>query len=362
MPFSMLYGLVVWIRNALYDHEILDSTDFQIPIISVGNITVGGTGKTPHVEYLAGLLEGDYRVATLSRGYKRKTRDFRIAAAGSTVAEIGDEPLQIKQRFPGLTVAVDRLRVHGVRNLMELSPPVELILLDDAYQHRSLKPGVSILLIDFTRPLDRDHLLPAGMLREPASNRHRAQVILVTKSPENLKPIEMREYVHRMGLSLGQHLYFTSIRYDRLVPVYPGVPAQDLEMLRTNPGTVLLVAGIASPRSLRRFAESVSGHTSEMFFSDHHRYTTRDLDRISERYRSLKEEGREVLVLTTEKDAVRLRELDPVPSLREAFHAIRISVHFLNDDKNEFDQQILNYVKSNKRSSLLYQGADQRDP
>ncbi len=364
IPFAWLYSLVIWVRNTLYDNGFLNSTGFNIPLISVGNITVGGTGKTPHVEYLVELLGEEYRVATLSRGYRRKTRDFRISSCNSTAREIGDEPMQMKQRFPEVIVAVDRKRVHGVKMLMKQAPPVEVILLDDAYQHRSLKPGFSILLIDYARPLNQGRLLPAGMLREPAVNRNRANIILVTKSPERFKPIELREYVNRLGLSLGQHLYFTTIRYGNLVPVFQDVSQKDIQWFKGDVGTVLIVAGIVNPRALRQFARSISTNIHEIYYPDHHRYTPKDIERISGKYRELKEvnaskdEGKEVLVLTTEKDAMRLREHSPDESVRNAFHAVRIHVHFLNEDKDEFDQHIKNYVNSNKRSSILYQGKD----
>lgn len=362
-PFAWLYGLVIWIRNSLYDQGLISSKSFNIPIISVGNITVGGTGKTPHVEYLTELLGDEYEVATLSRGYKRKTRDFRIASDSSIASEIGDEPMQIKQRFPEITVAVDRKRVRGVKMLMKLEPPIDLILLDDAYQHRSLKPGFSILLIDYSRPLDRDHLIPAGLLREPAVNRNRSNIILVTKSPERIKPIELREYVNKLGLCMGQHLYFTTIKYGNMVPVYPDVSAKKLQWFKEHIGAVLIVAGIVNPRALRQFARSINTNISEIYYPDHHRYRPKNIDRITELYHELKEEPKlkeerkEVLVLTTEKDAMRFREHMPEQSVRDYFYAVRIHVHFLNNDKDEFDQQIKSYVSSNKRSSILYQGA-----
>ena len=358
IPFSWLYGGVVWIRNLLYDQGVLTSTSFNIPIISVGNITVGGTGKTPHIEYLAGLLGSTHRIATLSRGYKRLTRDFRIVSPESGVREAGDEPLQIKRRFPEITVAVDRRRVHGVRLLMEQRPPLDAILLDDAFQHRSIKPGLSILLMDYSSPNDRDLLLPAGMLREPASNRKRAHIILVTRSPERIKPIELREYVNRMGLSIGQHLYFTTMRYGDLVPVYPGTERREAEWFKKQVGGVLIVSGIARPRPLRTYARSIHTRISELNFPDHHPYTQKDLEKITRTFRDLRKTDQNILVLTTEKDATRFRELDPGPDLREAMHAVRIHVHFLHDDKEAFDRQIWNYVNSNKRSSILYKGKD----
>lgn len=370
IPFAWLYGFVIWIRNALYDNGFLASTGFNIPIISVGNITIGGTGKTPHVEYLVELLGKDYRVATLSRGYRRKTRDFRLASTDARVSEIGDEPMQIKHRFPDITVAVDRKRVHGVKQLMNLDPPVEVILLDDAYQHRSLKPGLSILLIDYSRPFDRDYLLPAGMMREPAINRNRANIILVTKSPERIKPLELREYVNRLGLFPGQYLFFTSFRYGNLVPVFQDVPMVKLPRLKECVSSVLIVTGIANPRPLYNYARSISTNIFQIFFPDHHRFTRNDIKRISRKYHEMKrthasmedcksnEEMSEVLILTTEKDAMRLKEHEPDQSVRNAFYSIRVHVQFLNENKDEFDQQIRNYVSSNKRSSILYQGKD----
>jgi tetraacyldisaccharide 4'-kinase len=359
LPFAWIYGLGVWIRNRLFDHEILPSTPFNIPLISVGNITVGGTGKTPHVEYLAALLGKEFHVATLSRGYKRKTRDFRMATPDSRVTEIGDEPLQIKRRFPEITVAVDRKRVRGVKNLMHLDPPVEVILLDDAYQHRSIKPGFSILLMDYHRPIHKDQLLPAGRLREPAKNCHRAHLILVTRSPERIKPIELREYVNQLDLSIGQHLYFTRMAYGDLVPVYAGSTQREAAWFKEHVAGVLVVAGIAQPRSLRQFARSISTQISELFFPDHHAYSPKDMKKITAVFRQLKRGDKEILVLTTEKDAMRLRDHQPDQDLQEAFHAVRIHVEFLNNDKDEFDRQILDYVHSNKRNSILYQKANQ---
>ncbi|MDF1573570.1 MAG: tetraacyldisaccharide 4'-kinase [Bacteroidales bacterium] len=358
IPFSWLYGLVIWVRNNLYDTGFLKSAGFNIPLISVGNITAGGTGKTPHVEYLAELLQKDFRVATLSRGYKRSTRDFRIAGPESSVQEIGDEPLQMKRRFPGITVAVDRNRSNGIQLLMKEDPSVEVILLDDAYQHRSVKPGFSILLVDYTRPIGKDHLLPAGMLREPARNLHRANIVLVTRSPERIKPLELRQYANETGLTLGQHLYFTSMRYGNLSPVFPAVRKKDAAWFKHYAGGVLIVSGIARPRPLRQYARSINTNIRELSFPDHHPYSGRDLEKISRNYREFREQHGEILVLTTEKDAVRLRGLNPEVEWKEAMYAVRIHVHFLNDDKDEFDRQIWNYVNSNKRSSLLYQGAD----
>ena len=359
IPFSWLYGLVVLCRNALYDSGIFRSTGFNIPLISVGNITVGGTGKTPHVEYLVNMLMDQFRVATLSRGYKRKTRDFRLVKVGSTPAEAGDEPVQIKRRFPDITVAVDRSRVHGTNRLMDQEPPVDIIILDDAFQHRSIKPGFSILLADYNRPMEKDLLLPAGNLREPSGNRRRSNMILVTKCPEDLKPIERREIVKQMDLNLGQHLYFTTFRYGELIPVFEGTQERDKEWFMEHASAVLIVTGIARPGALREYGRSIHPAVEEMIFPDHHSFSNKEIGQIVNRYRKLKQNGKEVLVLTTEKDAPRLRQHTMDPDMAGVFHAVRIHVHFLNDDKENFDQQIRTYVNSNKRGSILHQGADQ---
>jgi len=360
VPFSWLYGLVVWIRNSFYDQGLLKSTGFSMPVISVGNITVGGTGKTPHTEYLVKLLKQEFRVATLSRGYRRKTRDFRIATPGSKVQDIGDEPIQIKNKHPNITVAVDRERVNGITELMKLTPALDVILLDDAYQHRSLRPGYSILLIDYNRPIDQDRLLPAGMLREPASNRQRANIILVTKTPEDTKPIEMREYVNRLGVEIGQHMFFTTMRYGELNPLFPEKTnaLRDIKWYKAKDTGILLVSGIAHPQGLRTFAESISKNVTELKYPDHHQYGLKDIGRIMQLAMELAEAHGEVLILTTEKDAVKLRELDFPEKVSAYIHSIPIEVQFLNSDKENFDKQIINYVTSNKRGSVLHQGED----
>ena len=219
-PLSLLYGLITSIRNFLYDSGILPSVEFPFPVICVGNITVGGTGKTPHTEYIVGLLRENFKVATLSRGYKRKTRDFRIASASSLVQEIGDEPMQIFRNFPDVVVTVDRNRVHGVNMILEEYPETEVIILDDGFQHRRITPGFSILLSDYERLIIRDHMLPYGNLRENKGNMRRADIILITKSPENISPIQRRLIVKEIDKSPYQNLYFTTFRYKPPVAVY----------------------------------------------------------------------------------------------------------------------------------------------
>ncbi|PID92394.1 MAG: tetraacyldisaccharide 4'-kinase [Bacteroidetes bacterium] len=361
LPLSCLYRGIVWLRNWLYDIGVLKSEAFSIPSICIGNISVGGTGKTPHTEYLAALLMPHYRVATLSRGYKRKTKGFRLVSESDSALEAGDEPLQIKLRHPGLTVAVDERRVNGIRELMRLDPPLEVVLLDDAFQHRSLKAGYYILLMDYSRPNDRDLLLPAGRLREPARNRERAHLILVTRSPKELKPIEMREYVKNMKLSIGQHLFFTTLSYGPFLPVFSneGAGEIDEEAFRKRADGILLVTGIAHPQGLQEYAKSISKNTKSIVFRDHHQFKTRDVRRIEAAFQTMADGGKEILILTTEKDAARLKSRRFNAKLASVMFAVRIHVRFLNNDRENFDQQILSYVNSNKRSSILHQESDQ---
>lgn len=207
MPVSWVYGLAIWVRNNLFDMGILRTQTFKMPIISIGNITVGGTGKTPHTEYLIQLLKPNHKVAVLSRGYKRLTSGFVEAAENSEATEIGDEPRQIKQKFPDVHVVVDANRVHGIQLLMDLYPDLDAILLDDAFQHRYVQAGLSILLVDYNRPIDEDFLLPAGNLRESEYARFRAHIIIVTKCPKVIKPIEQRIVQKKLNIRPYQSLF-----------------------------------------------------------------------------------------------------------------------------------------------------------
>jgi len=259
-PISLLYGLITNIRNLLYDAGILSSVEFHFPVICVGNITVGGTGKTPHTEYLTGLLRGTFKLAILSRGYKRKTRDFRIASSSSLVRDIGDESMQIFRKFPEVIVTVDRNRVHGVDRILQEYPETEVIILDDAFQHRRITPGYSILLSDFDRLFVRDHMLPYGNLRENKVNMRRADIILITKSPENISPIQRRLIVKEVDKSPYQNLYFTSFKYDPPVPVFETHKHENTKshISETNGCGIVLITGIANPQPLKEYLSRVT--------------------------------------------------------------------------------------------------------
>ena len=353
-PFSILYGFITSIKNFLYNTEILKSYDFRIPVICVGNITVGGTGKTPHTEYLADLLRKSFRVAVLSRGYKRKSSGFMIADANSKVSDIGDEPMQIFRKLPGITVAVDRNRGHGIETILEEKPETSVILLDDGFQHRRITPGLSILLSDFDRLMIRDHLLPYGNLRESISNMERADIILITKSPENISPIQRRIIVKEISKAPYQNLYFTSITYKDPLPVFESNFQRTIPELNDNrikSGAVLLT-GIANPKPFYEYLDKRFSEIIHLQFGDHHQFTTIDLNKINDAWASLKSPLK--YVITTEKDATRLREFTNfAESVKSSFYYIPVGIKFLNEDKDEFDNLIIDYVRKNKRNNRI---------
>ncbi|MDU7314681.1 MAG: tetraacyldisaccharide 4'-kinase [Prevotella bivia] len=353
LPFSWLYGLGVGIRNYLFDAEILKSKSYSIPVISVGNITVGGAGKTPHVEYLIDLLRDEMQVAVLSRGYKRKSRGYVVADEDTTMRDIGDEPFLIKQKFEGVYVAVDKDRCHGIDHLIsdEDTKDVEVILLDDAFQHRYVKPGVNILLVDYHKFINYDKLLPAGRLREPQSAKVRADIVIVTKCPKNLNPIDYRVLSKAMDLKAFQQLYFTTLSYCDLKPIFNGGDTVPLnEIMGEN---ILLLTGIASPEHLQvdimEYTRGVKLET--MAFSDHHNFTERDVERINERFAAMPSPKR---IITTEKDQVRLFYLEGLSEeVKQNIYALPIKVEFMLEGGKTFNEKIESYVRKNSRNSIL---------
>lgn len=349
---SLFYGIAVAIRNELFDLKVLPSREFNLPIISIGNITVGGTGKTPHTEYIAQLLKSGFKVATLSRGYKRKTRGFFVVEPTSKVKQVGDEPLQIKLKFNSITVAVDANRVRGIEKLMALSEKPNVILLDDAFQHRYVTPGMNILLIDYNRLITKDSLLPYGRLRESAANKSRATIMIVTKCPAELKPIDERIITKELEVRPYQNLYFSTIDYGSLMPVFP----EDISIksvVLVEGITVLLVTGIANPSPLNEYLRHGSHDIQEMKFPDHHQYVSKDLDKINAKFDSLPTVKK--IIITTEKDMVRFRDLDTVPeNVRKNMYYLPLKISFLNNAGKEFDRKILNYVKENKSNFDIY--------
>lgn len=352
-PLSLLYGLITGIRNFLYDTGILKSVEFHFPVICVGNITVGGTGKTPHTEYIAELLKEHFKVATLSRGYKRKTNDFRIASSSSDVDEIGDEPMQMFRKMPDVVVAVDRNRVHGVKSILQKNPEIEAIILDDAYQHRRITPGFSILLSDFERLMVRDHMLPYGNLRESKVNMRRADIILITKSPENMSAIERRLIVKEVDKSPYQNLYFTSLIYRSPRPLFENTPDTITPDVSEGKGCgIVLVTGIANPVPLREYLGRSYSEIIHLKFPDHHDFSEKDISRIYSAFSELKSEVK--YLFTTEKDAAKLREFTNIARvLKPLFFYIPVGIYFLNNDKEEFDNLIIEYVRKNHRNNRV---------
>ena len=351
-PLALFFGAATRIRNFLYNTGVLKSYKFDIPVICVGNITVGGTGKTPHTEYLVRLLKHEYRVAVLSRGYKRKSRGFRLADPSASVNVLGDEPLQIFRKFPDIKVAVDRDRVHGVRTLLKDPDNMQVIILDDGFQHRRLTPGLTILLTDYNRLMIKDHLLPYGELRESRLAMYRADIILITKSPADLPPIQRRIIAKEMDKAAYQNIYFTAFEYGKQVPVFQESvrPENDNSTGDTNKCGILLVTGIANPAPLMEHLEKEYEEIIHLIFPDHHKYTEKDIASISENFKMLKSD--EKRVLTTEKDAVRFMEFTNIAEpLRNVFYYVPVGIQFLNDDQDEFNNLILKYVRKNKRNS-----------
>jgi tetraacyldisaccharide 4'-kinase len=316
-------------------------------------LAVGGTGKTPHIEYLVGLLKDKYRVAVLSRGYKRSTSGFVLASADTECKHIGDEPYQIKTKFPSVIVAVDEKRCRGIENLLELPEQErpQVILLDDAYQHRYVRPSFSILLTDYNRPYYEDKLLPAGRLREPASYAEYASMILVTKSPETIKPIDMRIIQHGINAYPYQTLLFTSIDYGNLTPVFGGKKAREISLSELKNRSVLLVSGIANPRALVKKIKKLTNNLEVMSFPDHHNFSKKNIANINSKFANMNDSDK--LIVVTEKDASRLKFSKGLDEeLKKRLYSIPISVSFLSEeDQLMFNSKIFEHVRKNTRNS-----------
>lgn len=354
-PVSLIYGIITWIRNRLFDFKFIKSKEYTLPIISVGNITVGGTGKTPHVEYLVNLLKDEFKVAVLSRGYKRKTSGFFVGMESSTVYDIGDEPMQMKQKFPNLMVAVDANRNRGIQKLLKIEKNLNAVILDDAFQHRFVLPGLSLLLVNYQRLLKDDYLLPFGHLRESSSERARADIIIVTKCPHDLKPIDQRLLENELKMFAYQKVFFTTIQYDQPVAVFKNVakPVTLDEMKNQHPAIILLT-GIANPQLLKKHVQQINEHLEELIYPDHYNFTAKDMHGLIEKFSVLSANNK--YIITTEKDAMRLQQFsDMEEEIRAAMYYIPITVSFLTDDDKNFNQYITNYVRNNKPDSFLHQ-------
>jgi len=358
-PLSWFYGLGVRFRNTLFETGFLKSKSFTMPIISVGNITVGGTGKTPHVEYLIRLLQDHSRVAVLSRGYKRKSHGFQIANESSTARTIGDEPFQMKQKYPKVIVAVDKNRVHGIEALNQQHHDIDVILLDDAFQHRYVKPGINILLVDYHRLIIYDTLLPAGRLREPLTGKNRADIVIITKCPKDLKPMEYRVITKAMDLYPYQQIFFTTLEYGDMKPIFKkeGTLA-NLEQLKNH--HVLLLTGIASPRQMKEDISPMVSKLSMLSFPDHHAFNQKDIEQICSEFAKLPSPK---CIITTEKDAARIIGLKGLcEEIKENIYILPVRIKFMLNQEEKFNDNIIGYVRKNSRNSILVKRKDDNKP
>jgi tetraacyldisaccharide 4'-kinase len=338
-PVALLYGIVIFFRNRLYDAGILSSKEFETGIIVIGNLSVGGTGKSPMTEYLIRLLKDKFPIATLSRGYKRHTTGFILADKDSTSNQIGDEPLQFKKKFPELIISVDENRRNGIKKLLSKFPELKVILLDDAFQHRRVKPGLSILLADYGKMFYDDFLLPVGSLREWRAGKKRADVIIATKCPDNLSPVEKRIIQKKISPEAHQQVLFSHIKYGELVSMFPSPLGEGLGM---RPAVVLLT-GISNPKPLEDYLKDKVASIIPMHYPDHHEYTLVEVTKLIETFNGIASANK--VIITTEKDAMRLDK----QGLVELLHAlpiyyIPIEITFDEKEKTDFNQLINDYV------------------
>ena len=339
------YSWAVTIRNIAFDAGWLESKGFDLPVISVGNLTVGGTGKTPHIEYIINLLKDEFRIATLSRGYRRKTKGYYKAGENCKSTEVGDEPAQIKKKFPCITVAVDEKRVNGITQLLKEDEKLDAILLDDAFQHRYVTPGLSILLVDYNRPTWRDNVLPFGRLRETATGIKRAHAVIVTKCPADISREQMEYYKKRLGAKEGTPIFFSTVCYDEPIAIFD-VKEKRCEI--DNGSEILLLTGIARPEPLKKELERRGANVTLMKFPDHHHFTSAELKEIASKFESLSPQNRRII--TTEKDAERIVGRNDLPSIiEENIYTIPIKVR-ITENEEMFNQIIVDYVRKNQRN------------
>ncbi|NOT52485.1 MAG: tetraacyldisaccharide 4'-kinase [Chitinophagaceae bacterium] len=341
LPFALLYWLGISIRNWLYKKNIFKSASFGLPLICVGNLSVGGTGKSPMVEYLVEKLKNSFKVATLSRGYKRKTKGYALAHENTSALEIGDEPMQFHLKFPDVPVAVGERRIEAIPQLLHDRPETQAIILDDAFQHRQIRAGLNVLLTDYNNLFTRDFYLPTGDLRDLKSNCKRAEIIVVTKCKPDLSAEEKKKIINEIGPMPGQHIFFTAIEYGEIYHVKTKKPSK-----LHDKKEVLLVSGIANPRPLKKLLEEHSQTYYMMQYRDHHIFTIDDLNDIKKRFESI--EAGSKMILTTEKDAVRLAKFqDQVTEL--PLYVIPVRHHFLFEEGLKFDELITGFIKNFKQ-------------
>jgi tetraacyldisaccharide 4'-kinase len=343
LPFALLFGLIVIIRNWMYDKNILKSSSFGLPLICVGNLSVGGTGKSPMVEFLVLHLKGRFKVATLSRGYKRKTKGYALANETTTAIDIGDEPMQFYKKFPDVPIAIGEERMVAIPQLLHDQPETQVVILDDAFQHRAIKAGLNILLTDYGNLFTRDFFLPTGDLRDAKSGYKRAEIIIVTKCKPELSAEEKTGLVKEINPQSNQKIFFSAIAYG--VPYH--ITHRTFYHIDENT-EVLLVTGIANPRSLKFFLEERVHIYHMMHYNDHHIFSIDDLRDIKKRFRNM--DAQKKIILTTEKDAMRLlkfsNEIDNM-----AIYVMPIEHKFLFNEEQLFLKEVTGFIENFKNPS-----------
>jgi tetraacyldisaccharide 4'-kinase len=339
LPFALLYGLVIMIRNWMFDKGYSKSASFNFPLICVGNLAVGGTGKSPMVEYIVRVIKPHYKVGTLSRGYKRKTKGYALANENTTALEIGDEPMQFHLKFPELPIAVGEERLVAIPHLLQDVPDIKAIVLDDAFQHRTVKAGLNIVLTDYNNLFTHDIFLPTGDLRDQRSSYKRAEIIVVTKCPAEVGYEEKRRIINDINPLAHQKIFFTTIEYGTPYHIFH----PDESWIITPSVEVLLVCGIANPKPLKEYLHSQTHTYYQMDYRDHHIFSIDDLKEIKEKFSSIAEKNK--IIVTTEKDAVRFvkftQELADIP-----MYVLPIKHKFLFDEAPAFDEIVLGFVKN----------------
>ncbi len=346
LPFALFYGMAVFFRNLLFDIGLLPSKQFAIPVISVGNLRTGGTGKTPHAEYLIRLLKDQYRVAVLSRGYKRKSKGFKVAGADTGINDIGDEPLQMHKKFQDIVVAVHEKRHKGIKLILEKFPDVDVVILDDAFQHRYVKPGLNLLLTGYYKPFFNDFLLPVGKLREAKSRAKRADALIVTKTPSTLSPLDRRFFLKKLEKHKLEPVFFSTFRYLAMKPLTGNIHANPPKSAKS----IFLLTGIANTTALEEHLKTKCKELHLHKYRDHHQFTGKNLKALRSHFDQTISYSK--IIVTTEKDAMRLQH----PKLLEQLaglpvYYLPVEVVFHNTDKQRFDELVFNLLPRHRKAA-----------
>ena len=339
LPFSLLYGMGVGLRDFFYRTGVLKPVTFDLPLISVGNLSVGGAGKSPHIEYLTLLLKDYINLAILSRGYQRKTKGYREVQLNHDALQSGDEPLQFKRKFPDVLVVVSESRTFAIPKILSDYPGVQCVLLDDAFQHRSIQPGLNILLTEYDRPYTRDWLLPSGRLREGRKAAHRADIIIVSKCPAELLSTQREQFIQMLSPFTYQKIFFSYYQYDAAYHMFN----TNLRINRWGELSVLLICAIANTDYLNRHLEQVCGEVFTLEYEDHHYFTKYDLGHLKDKFKNI--QSSQKVILTTEKDAMRLQiHRDFIIEHQLPIFVLPVKVAFHDDDGQAFDQAVKQFL------------------